>query len=50
MLRFRACSTGLLNALGSVSATAMPSAFDVTAVLNAFSISLVFAVSEPVHW
>src|SRR5919205_3169564 len=41
---------GPLNALRSTSATAMPSTFALTALLNALTISLTLLLSEPVHW
>ena len=45
-----AFSTGALNALRSTRQTAMPSAFALIALLKALTISLTFALSEPVHW
>jgi hypothetical protein len=39
-----------LNALRSTSDTAMPSTFELIALLKALTISLTFALSEPVHW
>jgi hypothetical protein len=39
-----------LNALRSTRATAMPLAPAVIALLNALTIALTFALSEPVHW
>src|SRR5580704_6694088 len=50
MPAFRAVSTGALNACRSISATAMPSAPLVTAVLSASTIWLTLLFSEPVHW
>ena len=47
---FSAASVPALNAFSSTSATAIPSAPPVIAVLNAFTISLTFEFSEPVHW
>jgi hypothetical protein len=46
----RALSTGSLNALLSTTASARPSAFDVTAVLVAFTISATIESLDPVHW
>src|ERR1700678_3803407 len=45
-----AASTGALNACRSMSATAMPSAPLVTAVLTAVTIWATLLFSEPVHW
>ncbi len=45
-----AFSTGVLNACRSISDTAMPSAFAVTALLSALTIWLTLLLSEPVHW
>src|SRR5271155_4906328 len=50
MPAFRAVSTGALNACRSISATAMPSAPLVTAVLTAVTIWATLLFSEPVHW
>src|SRR5438105_12308224 len=45
-----AASTGALKACRSVSATAIPSAPPVTALLRALTIWLTLELSEPVHW
>src|SRR3954465_11033429 len=45
-----AFAIGALNAFGSTRQTAMPSTFALIALLNALTISLTFALSEPVHW
>src|SRR5438132_890591 len=45
-----AASTGALNACRSVSATAIPSAPPVTALLSAVTIWATLELSEPVHW
>ena len=41
---------GPLNAFRSTRQTAIPSAFALIALLNALTISLTLALSEPVHW
>jgi hypothetical protein len=41
---------GPLKAVRETSATAMPDAFAVIAALNAFTISLMSDVFDPVHW
>src|SRR3954468_14908837 len=50
MPAFWARSVGALNALLSVIAIAMPSAFAEIAALNALTISATSAFAEPVHW
>src|SRR3954453_8516701 len=50
MPAFWARSVGALNALLSVIAIAMPSAFAEIAALNALTISATSALAEPVHW
>src|SRR5690242_12956119 len=50
MPAFSAASTGALNACRSISATAIPSAPLVTALLSAVTIWPTLLLSEPVHW
>src|SRR5579863_5419154 len=46
----RAFCTGPLNAVGSMIATAIPSAFAAMAVFIELTISATILLSEPVHW
>src|SRR5919109_2894518 len=50
MSPFSAFSVGALNAFVSISDTAMPSALELIALLNALTISPTLLLSEPVHW